>query len=220
MKFLLTSGGLTNKSIQDALRKLISPEKEIRIAFIPTAANTEDSNKSWLINDLVNCNKMGSVDIVDISAIPKRLWSPRLKKANVLFFGGGNTFHLRYWIKKSGLEKELPELLKERVYAGISAGSIVTNPTLSASSSKILYYEDLTLKKDMKGLKFVDFFIRPHLNSPHFPKLRTEILKEEMKHLSKPLYAIDDNTAIKVINDKIEVISEGKWEILQPNKRK
>ncbi|MBI2106931.1 Type 1 glutamine amidotransferase-like domain-containing protein [Candidatus Woesearchaeota archaeon] len=216
MKLLLTSGGLTNKSLRNALRDLVRPEKENRIAFIPTAANVEDSSKEWLINDLVNCQQLGIVDIVDISALKKQLWLPRLKKANILVFGGGNTFHLMYWIKKSGLEKWLPELLKTRVYVGISAGSIVANPVLSVSSSKILYYEDLKLMKDMKGLGYVDFLIRPHLNSEHFPKIRVEILKEQMKTLSKPLYAIDDNTAIKIVNNKVEIISEGKWELLQP----
>ena len=99
MKLLLTSAGLTNPSIVAALQKLVGKSlKGIKLAFVPTAANVEPGDKSWMINDLNNFRKTGfEVDIVDISAVSKVVWLPRLQEAELLFLGGGNTFHLMHW---------------------------------------------------------------------------------------------------------------------------
>src|SRR3989344_1969229 len=133
MKLFLTSGGITNKAIVKAFLDLVGKKaKDTRVVFIPTAANVERGDKDWLINDLYNLKKLKlkCIDIVDISALPKKIWLPRLKAADVLFFSGGNSFWLAHWLRKSGLIKLLPRLLKTRVWAGISAGSIVTGPSL------------------------------------------------------------------------------------------
>ncbi len=90
--------------------------------------------------------------------MPKEIWLPRLQKADVLLFSGGNSFHLMRWIKESGLELLLPELLKTKVWAGISAGSMVTNPTLALSNNdKKIYYEEQFGNIDEDALGFVDF---------------------------------------------------------------
>src|SRR5680860_576655 len=128
MKLLLTSNGLSNQSIVNALFELTGkPASETTIVFIPTAMNVARGGKNWFINDLYNIKKQGFkfIDIVDISALPKEIWLPKIESGDVLFFSGGNTYHLMYWLKESGLAELLPELLKTRVYAGISAGSII-----------------------------------------------------------------------------------------------
>ncbi|MBI4146359.1 Type 1 glutamine amidotransferase-like domain-containing protein [Candidatus Woesearchaeota archaeon] len=205
MKLLLTSAGISNASLAVALKELV--EGDLHIAFIPTAANVEDGPKDWLIRDLVNCQKLGTVDVVDISAVGKEVWLSRLKKSNVIVFGGGDTAHLMRCIKKSGLQDELPELLKTRVYVGISAGSIVAGKTLLGSSTYI-YGE----KKDVPaGLGYVNFHVRPHLNSPHFPRVREEQLKAITSDLPADLYALDDNSAVLVVDSKLKIVSEGKW---------
>jgi len=214
MKLLLTSSGVKNKSIAKALAELVEkPVKDSSIAFIPTAANVEAGSKDWLITDLHNLVQEGykSVDIVDISALSKEQWEPRIKEANILFFGGGNSFHLMYWLNKSGLAKMLPGLLKTRVYVGISAGSMVTSKDLSLSQSQRLYYEDLDRTEDMAGMDFIDFYVRPHLNSPYFKKIRKEYLEELAKEIPETIYALDDDSALKVVDGKVEVISEGEY---------
>jgi len=216
VKLLLTSSGLVNKSITNALRQLLGKSfNKANLVFIPTAANVEEGDKWWLIDDLQNCKKLGfaSIDIVDISALPKNLWQPRLEAADVLLFSGGNTFHLIYWIRKSGLEKILPKLLEERIYMGISAGSMVASRSILLSQSEKLYYDDLGQYKDEEGLAFVSFQVRPHFNSPLFQNARASFLKEIAKEIVEPIYAIDDQTAIKIVNSKVEVVSEGEWEV-------
>ena len=209
---------MTNKSIVRALFELVGKKPaQTSLVFIPTAANIEEGSKEWIINDLYNIKKLGLkfLDVVDISALPKKVWLPRLKRADVIFFSGGNTSHLMYWLEKSGLAKLLPKLLKTRVYAGISAGSIVTAPTLELSNKdKRLYYEKSFGYKNKKALGFVNFHIRPHLNSAHFPKIRKKFLEEIAERIREPIYAIDDQSAIKVINGKVKVITEGSYIVL------
>ncbi|MCX6815336.1 MAG: Type 1 glutamine amidotransferase-like domain-containing protein [Candidatus Aenigmarchaeota archaeon] len=206
MKLLLTSYGIYNKSIASALKRIA--KGKIRIAFIPTAANVDHGDKEWLIKDLVNCRKLGPVDIVDISALPKANWLSRLKKANVIFVGGGNTVYLMKWIKNSGLKKELPGLLKTRVYVGSSAGSIVASRNLQACSDFIYGGEE---KNAPSGLGLVDFHIRPHFNSPVFPKCIDKNLRIAAKKLSGDTYAIDDDSAVMFVDGKITVVSAGAW---------
>lgn len=215
MKFLLTSNGLSNQSISKALFELVGkPPAETTIVFIPTAMNISRGDKDWFINDLCNIKNQGckSVDIVDISALPKDIWEPRIKAGDVLFFSGGHTSHLMRWLKESGLAEMLPELLKTRVYAGISAGSMVTNPTLALSSKdKKIYYEESFGYRSEEALSLVELYVRPHYNSQDFPEARKKQFEALAKETSKPIYALDDESALKIDGDKIEVVSEGEY---------
>ena len=214
MKLLLTSSGNTNKSIEKELLKLLGkPFEKSNLTFIPTAANVDEGDKSWLVNDMNNFKKLGfsRFEITDISAVPKSIWLPSFERADILVFGGGDTIYLREWIRKSGLEKILPKLLKTKVYVGISAGSMVTAKNISLSTAGILYYEKYGKFKNKNGLGFVDFELRPHLNSKWFPKVKLPYLKKLAEKTPYSFYAIDDNTAIKIVDKKISVISEGEW---------
>jgi dipeptidase E len=206
MKILLTSAGISNKSIEERFRKLV--RGVIRIAFIPTAATEDNGDKEWLEEDLNNLKRLGSVDIVDISVLNKKEWLPRLEKSNVIFMGGGDTSYLMKWILKSGLANELPRLLKKRIYVGISAGSMIVSKEIQADSEK-LYGDEIT--NPPKGLDYINFYTRPHLNSRYFPKIRDKNLRELSKKLNGDLYALDDDSAVLYDNGKISVISEGKW---------
>ncbi|MBI2598621.1 Type 1 glutamine amidotransferase-like domain-containing protein [Candidatus Curtissbacteria bacterium] len=218
MKLLLTSGGITNKTIKKALADLVGkPFNKTSLAFIPTAANVEEGDKSWLIEDLSNIKKLKlkSIDIVDISALPKEMWLPRLEAVDILFFSGGVTPHLMYWLKKSGLADLLPKLLKTRVYAGISAGSMVTNPTIAlGNKDKKIYYEKWFGYGSDEGLGLVNFYVRPHLNSRFFPNANNAYFAQVAKNIKEPIYALDDNMAIKIVGSKVEVVGEGKYLIL------
>ncbi len=214
MKLLLTSAGLTNQSIIHALGDLLGkPFSEATLVFIPTAANAEMGDKGWLIDDLQNCQKVGfkEIDIVDISALPKEMWQPRLEKADILFFEGGNTFHLMHWIKKSGLSEFLPEMLKNKIYIGVSAGSMVATPSLQLSTSERLYGNESEDMNSIEGLGLVQLQVRPHFNSAFFPNVTEEAVAELAKNTTDPVYVIDDQTAIKIVDDQVEVISEGSW---------
>ena len=63
----------------------------------------------------------------------------------------------------------------------------------------------------ISGLGFVDFYVRAHLNSPKFPKIRDEYLKKDIQKLDQDVYALDDDSAIVFVDGKIDVVSEGEW---------
>lgn len=214
MKLLLTSGGITNKSIVKALFELVGKKPEdTSLVFVPTASNVEKGDKDWLINDLINLKNQNfkSIDIADISAVDKEVWLPKMEEADVLFFEGGNTYYLMEWMNRSGLKDILPELLKNKVYVGLSAGSIVVSKDLALKQAQVLYGEDLERKEDMKGLNFVDFYFFPHLNSPHFNLRKENIIREAVKDIEGKVYAMDDQSALKIVDGKMEIISEGKY---------
>ncbi len=217
MKLLLTSNGLTNSSIANALFDLVgkAPE-ETTIVFIPTASNVEQGGKDWLINDLMNLKKQNfkSIEITDISAVDEKIWKPSLERADVLFFEGGNSYHLMRWLNKSGLTELLPKLLKDKVYVGASAGSRVTNPDLALKLSQRMNEEDIIETEELKGLDFVDFYFLPHLNSEWFKKRRKENIEKAGQEIDRTVYALDDDSALKIVDNKIEVISEGEWFVI------
>jgi len=214
MKLLLTSGGITNASIEKALFDLVGKKPEdTTLVFIPTASHVEKGDKSWLIDDLINLKKLGlkSIEIADISAVDEEVWRPKFEEADILFFEGGNTYHLMRWIKKSGLDALLPGFLKTKVYVGVSAGSMVACKDLLLKQSQLIYEEDLTETENMAGLHLVDVYVLPHLNSEYFTKLREDAIREATQGMTETVYALDDQSALKVVDGAVEVVSEGKW---------
>lgn len=214
MKLLLTSGGIKNKTIAKALSDLVGKKSsDTSLLFIPTASNVERGDKSWLIDDLMNLKKQGFklIEIADISAVDEKIWKPKLEEADILYFEGGNAYHLMEWINKSGLVKILPELLKSKVYVGVSAGSMITSKDLGLKISKLIYGEDLDKTEDIEGLNLVNFYLLPHLNSQDFTKVRKDYISEIARRMSEKIYALDDNSALKVVDAKVEVVSEGEW---------
>ena len=119
-----------------------------------------------------------SIEITDISAVDEKIWKPSLERADVLFFEGGNTYYLMRCLNKSGIKELLPELLKNKVYIGVSAGSMVTSPSLILKLSQEIYEEDMLETEELLGLNFVDFYFLPHLNSKHFRKMRKENIEK------------------------------------------
>jgi dipeptidase E len=214
MKLLLTSTGITNKSLKKALNELVG--EEIRTAFISTGANVVEGDKSWLVKNFQEFEELGYIDIIDIAVLPKEIYLKRISKANVIAMGGGDTSYLIKKVKESGFDKELPKLLETKTYVGISAGNQILSEYIWASS-EFLY----SCKKEQtpKGLNYIDFYLRPHYNSKFFP----QAIKENLEIISKEnpnekIYACDDDSGLKIVNGNIEVVSEGICELFYNKK--
>ncbi|MEJ0029046.1 MAG: Type 1 glutamine amidotransferase-like domain-containing protein [Bacteroidota bacterium] len=216
MKLLLTSAGISNKSIHNALIDLLAkPISEASALFIPTAIYGVP-NGSNIIRNVINGSlgdpfcELGwkSLGLLELTALPtmkRELWLPMLMETDALLVGGGDCQYLCYWMKQSGLTDLLPSILDKTVYVGLSAGSMImtsygttyNNHTLPAESEKCL------------GL--LDFAIHPHLDHEWFPENALAKQEKLAATLAVPSYMIDDQTAIKVVGDRIEIISEGHW---------
>lgn len=211
MKLLLTSAGLMNATIAQAVVDLAGLEKgSIKLVFIPTAAGIEAGDKGWLINDFIQLKNQGYelIDIVDIAAVPREVWQPRIESANVICVGGGDEQFLARIMRETGFGDLLPALLETRLYVGISAGSMVMAELLPQELANIIYPEQKTSEK---GFGFINGYILPHFNSPLFPNKRKETIGKLKDRAGGIIYALDDQSALKVIDGEVEIISEGKY---------
>lgn len=216
MKFLLTSCGISNKTIEGELKNLIGKDfKGLKMLFCTTASNYEGGEMNdWLIDDLEKLKSLGfKIDVCDINGVSKDNFLPRFEWADVFYFEGGNTQWLRSCIKNSGLEEHLVKLLETRIWIGASAGSCVLCPTICNSCQDLFDENILGFPND--GLGLVDFQFIPHLNNKFFPKISFENLENASKNLleidGKNLYIVDDNGAVSVSKGDIKIVSKGKW---------
>lgn len=179
--------------------------EDATVCFISTARNHDRGDKRSIMRVMQNLDSLrfGTVDLLDIDSVEKSEWLARLQAADVIYMGGGNTYHLLNSIRKSGLDKELPRLLESRIYIGDSAGSIVVTPRIDVA--EIDDGDKNTVEiSDTSGLGLVDFEV-----SPHTPEDVSHAANEEYsKTTSNKLYTYDDNTAISVIGDEISVIGD------------
>ncbi len=241
MKLLLTSAGITNEHIQKALVDLLGkPINQSTALFVPTAIRAYPNGsyyawKSALMDGIhslgrLEWKKFGILELTALPSLKKDIWLPEIEEANALIVGGGNGFYLSFWMQKSGLFEILPEILENgKPYVGISAGSMILTDSLNFNLERFektgVYYDDEyneeapTNAGSDKTMHFVDFVIRPHLNSAILPQLTLENIEKWATKIDVPLYAIDDQTALKVIDGKVEVITEGKWKLFEKSRK-
>ena len=242
MKLLLTSCGISNPSIYDVLVDLLGkPIAESSALLVPTAiypfpdgagsafAAISGSAKSPLCD--LGWKSLGVLELTALPSIDREVWLAAVQKSDALLVWGGDPVYLSYWMKHSGLADLLPSLRPEMVYVGVSAGSIAMAsmfgevyfdpPKCSGerlSSEEIVFDRpegEITMTLVMaKGTGLVDFAIIPHVEYDD----RQDVANAEKwaRRLPVPTYAIDDETAVKVVDGTIEVVSEGHWKLFSP----
>jgi dipeptidase E len=220
MKLLLTSAGINNTSIHNALLDLLGkPIAESSALCIPTASYAMGGPASaWQIITgraatplcELGWKSLGVLELTALPSIDEEHWLPAVHETDALLVGGGDVFYLGYWMRQCGLADLLPSL-REAVYVGVSGGSMVAGPTIGE------YFEGW--KPPTGGdnaLGIVDFSLFPHLDNKDMPDLSIAGAEEWAAGVPVPGYAIDDQTAIKVTAGTVEVVSEGHWKLFTP----
>jgi dipeptidase E len=217
MKFLLTSAGIKNTSIRNALVDLLGkPIAEASALCIPTAvyAMPGGAGHAWRFFSgqaatpmcELGWKSLGVLELTALPSIDEELWVPMVQETDVLLVNGGDPLYLCYWMRQSGLADLLPSL--RAVYVGLSAGSMVMAPNIG---------EDFVRWKPPAGgdetLGMVGFSIFPHLDHEMLPDNSMADAEKWAAGMPVPAYAIDDQTAIKVVDDIVEVVSEGHWKL-------
>jgi dipeptidase E len=218
VKLLLTSAGIKNPSIHAALVDLLGkPISESNALCIPTAGYghprvTPDRAWKFISGNEPLCpmtelgwQSIGVLELTALPSIPKERWVLWVEQADVLLVNGGDALYLAHWMSESGLFELLPSL-PNLVWAGLSGGSMAMTPRVG---------------KDFVGwmpptgtdvaLGVVDFSIFPHLENPDLPDNTMATAERWASELANPAYAIDDETAIQVVDGAVRVISEGLW---------
>jgi dipeptidase E len=212
MKLLLTSAGIMNNAIAQTLVGLAGKSlSELDLLFVPSAANTEGGDKRWLIRNLVDFEKAGfrSIDILEIAGTTEREWQPRFDAADVICFGGGNELHLAKLLDTTGIGKYLASFPEDKIYMGISAGSMVAGRFMPNELYSLVYPEENFGKMTAPALVLCDLCFIPHLGSDFFTHARKENLENLKDRFPCSVYATDDETALRIRDGKIDIIGSG-----------
>ncbi len=249
MKLLLTSSGISNTSIYNALIELLGkPIAESNALFIPTAIYPFPFGARYAWNPISGKTKspfielgwksLGLLELTALPSIKKEVWIQAIQDTDALLVWGGDPLYLSYWLQQSGLADLLPSLLRKMVYVGVSAGSMAVSSTFGETysdppggSNNALTLENILFETPegeitrtlatAHGAGLIDFALIPHFEHKDHPDASIVNAEKWASKLPVPVYAIDDQTAIKVVDGTIEVISEGKWELfthdIKPN---
>jgi len=224
LRLLLTSAGITNASIRAALVDLLGkPIADSTALCIPTASygmRNGGAIAAWrfIAGQEPRCpmTELGwkSVGVLELTALPSlhaEQWVPAVRETDVLLVNGGDPMYLHHWMVESGLADLLPSL-SDTVYVGLSAGSMVMTPRIG---DDFVEWRPPTGGDDAT-LGMVDFSIFPHLDHPELPQNKMANAERWAADMTVPAYAIDDQTAIKVTGDTVDVVSEGHWRRFEP----
>jgi len=224
MKLLLTSAGIKNASINDALVELLGkPIAESDALCITTASYAHPMAgpaRAWnfISGQEPRCpmtelgwKSMGVLELTALPSLGRELWEPWVRETDVLLVNGGDALYLSHWMRESGLA-DLLRSLPDLVWVGLSAGSMVMTPRVG---------EDFVQWRPPAGgdetLGLVDFSICPHLAPDGQPGNSMAEAESWAAGIDGPAYAMDDETAIRVVDGKVDVISEGNWRLFSPS---
>jgi dipeptidase E len=219
MKLLLTSAGIRNNSLHDALARLLDkPIAECGALCIPTAGYGHPMGSPQGARRFVagleprtpmcelGWKSVGLLELTALPSLPRSRWESWVRQADVLLVNGGDALYLAHWMRQSGLA-ELLQSLPGMVWVGLSAGSMVMAPRIGEDFIEM----KPPITGEDRALGLVDFSIFPHLDHPDLPENRMADAERWAAGLAGPAYAIDDDTGLQVVDGKVEVISEGHW---------
>jgi dipeptidase E len=224
MKLLLTSAGIKNASIRNALVDLLGkPIAESNALLIPTASyghpNVTPAGPWRFITGQaptpmaeLGWKSLGVLELTALPSIGQDRWVPWVRETNVLLVNGGDALYLAHWMRQCGLADLLPTL--EAVWVGLSAGSMVMTPRVGPD---FIQWKPPSGRDE--GLGIVDFSICPHVNGEGKPGNTMAEAESWAAGIPGPAYAIDDETAFKVVDGTVEVISEGHWRLFGPERQ-
>lgn len=218
MRMLLTSAGVNNPTIHAALVGLLDkPIEECTALCIPTALyghpHVGPGANAWRFvsgNEESQMVQLGwkSVGLLELTALPsidEQRWVPMVRETDVFLVAGGDALYLCHWMRESGLADMLPTL-SDAVWVGLSAGSMVMTPRIG---SDFMGWQPPD--GDDHALGLVDFAIYPHLDHPMLPSNTMANAEKWAATLDCPSYAVDDETAFRVVDGNVDVVSEGHW---------
>jgi dipeptidase E len=224
MRFLLTSTGIKNASIHDALVDLLGkPIAESSALCIPTGLQPFPGGRSHVYRFIsgsapnpmceLGWKSLGVLELTALPSVKEEHWIPEVEETDALLVWGGSPLYLCYWMRQSGLADLLPSLRSETVYVGTSGGAMVATPDFGGET----YDDSDPLTGSDRALGLVDFSLFPHLEREDMPDTSLANIEKWAAGIPVPAYAIDDQTAIKVVDGTVEVVSEGHWKLFTPS---
>jgi dipeptidase E len=226
MRLLLTSSGILNTSIHDALVDLLGkPIAESSALCIPTGVQPFPGGPSHVYKFIsgsapghicgLGWKSLGVLELTALPSIKEEHWTAAVQEVDALLVWGGSPLYLCYWMRQSGLADLLPSLRRETVYVGTSGGAMVATPAFGGET----YDDSDPLTGSDRALGLVEFSLFPHLEREDMPDTSLANIEKWAAGIPVPAYAIDDQTAIKVVDGTVEVVSEGHWKLFAPKRQ-
>ncbi len=241
VKLLLTSSGISNPGIQNALTALLGkPIAECKALFVPTgvypfpngAYYAQRAISGTIASPLAQLGwlSLGVLELTALPSIDEKVWQPTIEEADAILVWGGDPLYLAYWLEESGLNAFLRSLGKDIVYVGVSAGAIATARIFAETYSNPPAGKHYALNKEniafetsqgivsrtlvtANGAGLVNFAVIPHYQNPDFADACEPNASTWASKIPAPVYAIDEQSAIVVSDGKTEIVSEGDWKL-------
>lgn len=181
---------------------------DTKLAMIPNAKDYyAERARDYKNNVVLSFLKDAGFDaeIVDLRGYDQASLKEKLQSFDAVWVAGGNTFNLRYEIKRSGLDNILKELLKNGlVYGGDSAGAIVVGPTLKGTETadEPEFAEQIL----WDGMNIIDKIIIPHADNVSMHEALEPMLEMYKDHPNAVV--LNDNQAY-IINGENEQLVTG-----------
>lgn len=218
MKLLLTSKGIVNLSLAEALSSLMSkPYADSNVMVITTASNSVPEDKSWLIRELDHLYALGwsKIFLHDLFGIDRDTLQTSLDRCDVLYVIGGNPWYLMFALEYTQMTSLIRDFIQSKVYVGSSAGAAVMCRYFSSDIAGAWDIKVRPYSQQVKsGLGDLDFFVKSHYRASYFPARDDKWAQKLAAGVGRPTYFIDDNSAVRVIDGKVDVVTEGQWLLL------
>jgi dipeptidase E len=219
MRMLLTSDGVSNDLIRDALRDLLGqPFADSRVAVVIDAILPFAGDNTKTLTHIGQLSSLGwkQFDLMSLFGGPHSVIESRLRSADVIFCYGGSNHWLAHAWTVNGFAPLLRELLDEKVYLGLSAGSMIFSRLHTRVVDAFDDHEEIEmLQLDSVGpaLPLFDWAVLPHLGASYFPEQTDDWAAAGAARLGAPSYFIDDDTALLVRDpsEAPDVVSSGHW---------
>ncbi len=191
----------------DLLGKELS---EVSFLFITSAVNYKPYKADWFVKSenrlrsmFPNFREIDLQRVIEIDAAFN--FEEYFSKFDMIHMGGGNTFMLMYWLKKTGVDEIIKKMVREDriVLGGESAGAVVLTHNITPYS-----YADNPLvapQQYNEGLGLIDFAPLPHWGLEGFEEILGKTLAE-FDTLNIPVKKIENDKALFIKGDEFTII--------------
>lgn len=207
MRLFLASKSVTGKLGGHLIKLVGKPASDIRFCFIENAADPYPEEKKGFVYDTREDIKAAGIayDLLDLRKFDTTdALKEKLQSYDVVWVGGGNTYYLRWLMKKTGFDTIIKEVIQSGVvYGGGSAGAIVAGPTIHGFES--IDESEKAPELVIDGLGLTDLVVIPHWGKGNYQG-KLEDIKKFFEQSNFTHTTITDVQAVEVTNGEWKVV--------------
>lgn len=199
MNLLLSSAGLDSQEIKKEFQTRIKSLKSKKLCLI--CYEMKQGFEKWIEEKIEEFNKIDSAIEVVVLNLSENIEVDKIPKCDIYYVSGGNTYYILGRMRELGLDSFLiNEILKNKIYFGVSAGSMILGQDINR-------FSDLWNDKNQIGIKnFQGFEMIPFDIVPHYSDKQEDAVMKHYQKLEEPVVALTDKQAVLVTDEEMEII--------------